>query len=94
MLNFTKHRDELLFSSLKKFVLCIFIIQRAIDGNFKSYHHGFGTGTIVCQFPMMEYDRVVMESIVEQAQKYLYEGVALESAVNVAFEKIDLYLKE
>ena len=39
-------------------------------------------------------DRVILACVMEQAQKYLYEGVALESAVNAAFEKIDLYLKE
>ena len=39
-------------------------------------------------------DRIIMECVMEQAQKYLYEGVGLDSAVNAAFEKINLYTKE
>ena len=39
-------------------------------------------------------DAVVMEAVVEQADKILYEGVDVETAVEQVYEKIDLYLKE
>jgi hypothetical protein len=39
-------------------------------------------------------NQIIMECVMEQAQKYLYDGIDLDSAVNAAFEKINLYMKE
>ena len=39
-------------------------------------------------------DAVVMEAVMEQADKILYEGVDVETAVKQVCEKMDLYLKE
>lgn len=39
-------------------------------------------------------DAVILETVMEQADKYLYEGEELDAAVRAAYDKVTLYLKE